>query len=305
MSIKVCSIIVTFNRKDLLVKNIDAVVSQSYKSDILIIDNASTDGTEDLLLQRYDFDRLHITYYNTGVNIGGSGGFYTGLKLAHESGKYNYFWLMDDDGRPLGIDCLKVLIDAIPHFKELDILNSLVVCEDGNTLSFGLSDYTSKDLITDEYVVGYNNPFNGTLVPSALVSKIGLPHKEFFIGYDEVEYMARCKKNGGDTITITNSLYFHPQPQLNTYRFLGRTFVSIEGNWKDYYRLRNRIFYLKEYFGSFNAIKTGIKKVIGTFIFAKDGKIRKTKTVYHAVVDGYNGDFSVDDFHILKKYHKK
>ena len=48
---KVLAIIVTHNRKELLNECINALIGQSYPSDILIIDNASTDGTNDLIFQ--------------------------------------------------------------------------------------------------------------------------------------------------------------------------------------------------------------------------------------------------------------
>ena len=43
---KVAIIVVTYNRKKLLKKNIEALLNQNYKDfDLFIIDNASTDGT--------------------------------------------------------------------------------------------------------------------------------------------------------------------------------------------------------------------------------------------------------------------
>lgn len=304
MNYKICSIVVTFNRKSLLSLNIDSLLMQSYKTDILIIDNASTDGTEEYIKSRYDFKENSITYYNTEKNIGGSGGFYTGLKLASESNKYNYYWLMDDDGRPVNSDTLQKLVDYLPQAKDYDIVNSLVVQEDNESLTFGLANYHKRSQIKESIVFGYNNPFNGTLIPHKLVTKMGLPRKEFFIGYDEVEYMARCKRNGGELITLTDSLYFHPLPKMPTYKLFGRTVAVYDGGWKQYYRLRNTICFEKEYFGKIRAIKTSICTVLYVLAFTKPNKLKVLKTIIHATVDGYKGDFSVNDFHITNKYKK-
>ena len=45
---KVAAVVVTYNRKALLLENIESLLSQTKKDvlDIYVIDNASTDGTE-------------------------------------------------------------------------------------------------------------------------------------------------------------------------------------------------------------------------------------------------------------------
>ncbi|MWL11388.1 glycosyltransferase, partial [Escherichia coli] len=74
MNKEVIAVIVTYNRKALLLKVIDAVINQSYPlKKILIIDNNSTDGTEMFISNRLSDV---VKYKNTGGNLGGAGGFY-------------------------------------------------------------------------------------------------------------------------------------------------------------------------------------------------------------------------------------
>ena len=76
---KVMAIIVTFNRKELLKESIEALLNQSYKNcDILVVDNASSDGTREFI-SGY-IDNKKVIYKNTEVNIGGAGGFNFGIK---------------------------------------------------------------------------------------------------------------------------------------------------------------------------------------------------------------------------------
>lgn len=50
MDKKVTAVVVTYNRKTLLKECIESLLAQTYKNlDILVIDNASTDGTEDFV----------------------------------------------------------------------------------------------------------------------------------------------------------------------------------------------------------------------------------------------------------------
>ena len=87
-------VIVTYNRLELLKECIYNCINQSYKfNKIIIVNNASSDGTEEYL--------RHLTYDNVVIvtskeNFGGAGGYYLGVK---EANKYNldYLLFIDDD----------------------------------------------------------------------------------------------------------------------------------------------------------------------------------------------------------------
>ena len=95
------AVIVTYNRKDLLKESIEALCRQTRPSDIMVVDNASTDGTEEMVREIMASMSEHsehgkIIYHNMGENLGGAGGFSFGVKQAYNDG-YKYIWLMDDD----------------------------------------------------------------------------------------------------------------------------------------------------------------------------------------------------------------
>ena len=64
--------------------------------DILVFDNASTDGTEEAVRE---MNLPRVKYQNTGRNLGGAGGFAFGVKAAAQAGDA-YLWRMDDDTLP-------------------------------------------------------------------------------------------------------------------------------------------------------------------------------------------------------------
>lgn len=95
----IVAIIVTFNRRNLLAKCLRAVLHQEgILCDVLVIDNASTDGTGTYIQNTYG-ERKDVIYINTGKNLGGAGGFKVGIREAVTRG-YTYVWLMDDDTIP-------------------------------------------------------------------------------------------------------------------------------------------------------------------------------------------------------------
>lgn len=92
------AVVVTYNRKELLRQCITKLLRQKGIScDVIIIDNASTDGTEEMI--HTEFNQTTVIYENTGKNLGGAGGFEYGIEKAVRMG-YEYVWIMDDDTLP-------------------------------------------------------------------------------------------------------------------------------------------------------------------------------------------------------------
>ena len=214
---QIAVIVVTFNRKELLKKCLNALFSQEYKpAAIYIIDNNSSDGTHQTL-QKEGFlknETIQIHYINTGKNLGGAGGFSLGVKTAHETGLYDAYVLMDDDGCPDKNE----IKNLVPHLGKYDYINALVVDIDDETkLSFGWNKETGRDrdkasLLQNEdgVVLNYASPFNGTMVSKRLVDKIGYPKAEMFIYGDEIEYLNRSKRNGFVPVTVVTAIHRHP-----------------------------------------------------------------------------------------------
>lgn len=108
---KVIAVIVTYNRIKLLKECLNAVLSQTYKvHKIVLIDNASTDGTADLFIKGGEYDKDVIDYRRMETNLGGAGGFYEGIKICRDM-ECDYVWIMDDDTIPY-TDCLEELMSA-------------------------------------------------------------------------------------------------------------------------------------------------------------------------------------------------
>ena len=92
------AVVVTFNRLEMLQRQLQRLAEVPELDEVLVVDNASTDGTgEWLRTQPAPAETL-------AENTGGAGGFSHGLERAVESGA-DLVWLMDDDGLPEP-DCL-------------------------------------------------------------------------------------------------------------------------------------------------------------------------------------------------------
>lgn len=95
--LKIATIVVTYNRKEKLIRCLQHIQDQNLSTDIIVIDNMSTDGTQEVLKSLIQNHK--IIYKRLEKNIGGAGGFSEGIKYAYNLG-YEYFWVMDDDCMP-------------------------------------------------------------------------------------------------------------------------------------------------------------------------------------------------------------
>jgi len=92
------AIVVTFNRKKLLLEAVTALMNQTVPpAKIILIDNHSTDGTKQLLKEQGLLDNAQIDYRYLADNIGGAGGFARGMQIAQANDNLDWISLSDDD----------------------------------------------------------------------------------------------------------------------------------------------------------------------------------------------------------------
>ena len=206
---KVVAVIVTYNRKELLCECIDALLNQDYNNcDILVIDNASTDGTEKELNKYKKNNKFN--YFNTGENLGGAGGFNVGIKKAYELG-CDFIWVMDDDCI-VHKDSLTKLLEADNELDgEYGFLASKVLWKDDSICKMNIPKKTFgkwlKDFDTNYQTIAMSS-FVSLFLKAETVRKYGLPIKDFFIWTDDWEYTRRISREN-KCYFISNSIVTH------------------------------------------------------------------------------------------------
>jgi len=247
----VFAIVVTYNRKQLLIQCLSALAKQTQPlSKIIIVDNASTDGTLQELHHSGLLENPCMQLLSLEQNTGGAGGFSTGMKYAFEQGA-DYVWMMDDDAMPH----LNALEELMKYATPQHIFASLAVHEQQiswemtvKTGDIWQATHNPADIL--EKMEVYSLPFLGFMIHREMVEKIGLPDTAFFIAADDTEYCLRAKQAGSKLFLAGRSLIEHPKAQHQEYKVLGKkiNYVSLPP-WKRYYDTRNRIFIAKKYFG--------------------------------------------------------
>jgi len=205
----VAVIVVTYNRKELLIQCIQSILKQTIeKLTVFVVDNNSNDGTQDLFQEKICDDR--VRYYNTGLNIGGAGGFNYGMKKAYEEG-YEYFWLMDDDSMPSpdALDRIHAASDLLN--EDYGFLCSYVKWTDDSPCKMNIPRIDSNwlksaDLMHNNLVAVTSATFVGYFTRKAVVEKVGLPIKEFFIWNDDTNFSLRINQHYKSYIVLDSTI---------------------------------------------------------------------------------------------------
>lgn len=243
---RVCAIVVTYNRKEMLRECLASLRAQNRPVDtVLVIDNASTDGTLALLSE--EFDWCEVLPLET--NSGGAGGFHAGMRWAYDQ-NFDWMWLMDDDGFPLP-DCLQLLLEANGP-------DSVPVPLQKNKLgyTYGISQWTGTAVEVTAAVLANDLPrrghylfaFVGPLISRTIVENIGLPHHNFFIYFDDWEYALRIEKQTkAEVVVVPEAIFLHDiGGNARDCKLLWHVSVRVTpAPWKLYYGARNAVWTLK------------------------------------------------------------
>lgn len=292
--LNITTVIVTYNRKALLIRCLAAVSEQTRRPDrILIVDNASNDGTRELLQSEGWLSRSDIELLALNDNTGGAGGFAAGLKHAMEAGA-NWAWMMDDDAEPHP--------DALQHLTDRplnsDYLYGSVAMVNGK-LSWPMVPKGGKpkdtiydqDRLPEETDVQFL-PFLGILVSSSMVKHIGLPDAGFFIAADDVDYCMRARTAGAKVILVGSSHIAHPASERYRLWLPGREFYSLKlAPWKRYYDVRNRIFVARNHYGAklwYSTIPGSFLRLFAT-LWHEDNRLAQIKAFGAGMIDGLLG----------------
>ena len=191
----VAAVVVTYNRLDFLKQCLSHLNSQTVPCDILVVDNASQDGTSEWISD-YAQNNDHVFCHRMETNSGGAGGFNFGMRRAAEAG-YSYIWIMDDDCLPRE-DALEQLLNAysIIHPSPCGFVSSAVLWTDGseckmNRQKIRKAYYEHVELMRHGIIQVEQATFVSLLFPADTVRSVGLPISDFFIWGDDIEYTRR------------------------------------------------------------------------------------------------------------------
>ncbi len=236
-------IIVTWNKQSYvidLLKSLEKIHYHQENLDIVVVDNASTDGTTQYLKTHFP----EIMLIENEENLGGTGGFNTGLSYAFSQpeSRYDYLWLLDNDVI-VHPDTLSELVQILEKEKDVAVAGSTMmqltvphrINEMGAFVDMGrgtlvlnrhlkdvsglqgksIEDIQNSPVDLSMYLRNCQSSMDveyvaaASLLVRAEVAKAAKVWDDFFIHFDDVEWCLRIAKMGYRIVVSARSLIWH------------------------------------------------------------------------------------------------
>lgn len=292
---KIICVIVTYNRKDLLKKSLDSVIKEWLKKEnIILIDNNSTDWTNELIKNEY-LDKLQ--YFLLNENIWWAWWFSYGLELAYKQW-WDYFLLFDDDVEmlPWGIDNYKKYIskwDIIVWRKKNIDWSDYEYWHNINIKNWNLKKIKKydRDLFIERDFIEMNAvTFEWVFFSRKVIEKIWFPEKDFFIQWDDTWFWLKAFLNWFKIIYIKDYTFIRLLWEKVKIIFW-RKMENLK-SFSLYYQIRNK-FLLNKFINTildqkvnhtFNTIKFSVLVFI-YIVFTQNNKISLIKALFNWLKD--------------------
>lgn len=297
-------VVCNYNKKDYILDCIQSILDSEGSFDLYVVDNASDDGSASAIREKYG---NRVILIENKENLGGSGGFNTGLRYAMDKG-YQYLMCVDNDVR-FDKKNIVELAGFLKRHKETAVAGSKVLFMDdpGRIQTMGAiidySKYGVKDLyhysiddgsIMEEVYCDYV-PACSLMVKTEALLKVGLMPEENFIYYDDMDWGVRFNLAGYKVAAVPSAKVWHK----------GGGKVS-STTFNKYYMFRNRICFFmkylkdeeKENFARY-ILDELYRSVCACFLKGDDAMAKTFMYAYDDAVHGITGKAA--DYKIMKR----
>ncbi len=216
----ITAVIVNWNRSEDIVRLLDSIALIDYKLlNIVVVDNASTDDSVEAI-KNHEQDVILIENQS---NLGGTGGFNTGVRHALEHLEQDYIWLLDNDATvdPGALTALVSSMNmdpliAVAGSKILNAHDPAFIVETGANIDWrtasvipinrNIPNIDNEPAIMDvEYVA-----ICSALLRVTAIRKIGLMDERYFLLWDDMDWGVSFKQAGYRVVAVNDSLIYHP-----------------------------------------------------------------------------------------------
>jgi rhamnopyranosyl-N-acetylglucosaminyl-diphospho-decaprenol beta-1,3/1,4-galactofuranosyltransferase len=244
LTLSVASVTVAYNAAGLLPRQLEALLRQTHPlQEIIVVDNASTDGTVEMLSPQFPL----VTVLRMKENVGMGGGLAAGMAYASLKKGHDWVWTFDHDSVP-NDDALQTLLDgaeSLGDIQELGIMAALPVHQ-------GTGDCYHPLFWNDGFVKPSEEQrrqpiwfadlviSSGCLVRREVVQKVGLPRADFFIDFVDFEYCLRARAQGYKVAIVPGAKFDHEIGHTREVWLPGRSRLWwTQAPFREYYLTRN------------------------------------------------------------------
>lgn len=255
-------IIVSYNSSQVLGPCLQSIERQEFdgRVEVIVVDNASSDGTPEMIRDRYPWVKVvagdQNVGYSRGVNIG----------IRRATGRYLFILNPDTVVRA---DSMQRLVEFMDRTPDAGIAGPRLVFHDGNTQLSCRRFYTFKVLLLRRTPLGRLFPKSravrehlmldfdhestrvvdwilgaAMMVRREAVESVGLMDERFFLYFEDVDWCYRMKQKGLAVYYYPESVITHGYQRESAQRVLNRSFVSHLVSLFRYYEKWNSVAYV-------------------------------------------------------------
>ncbi len=205
-------VVVTFRARDLLAACLDSLAAQTTPHRVLVIDNASTDGTTELLAHRFP----QVPVVRLPTNTGFAGGLAAGLARVGT----RWTALLNDDATAAP-DWLAELVSVARREPGAAAVTSRMLLGDGDRINnlgvgltrqgygfdLGLGRPADDGFGTVTEVFGFSG--GAALLDTAAVRAVGGSPAEFFLYYEDTDLSWRLRLAGHRVVSAPDAVVRH------------------------------------------------------------------------------------------------
>lgn len=286
-------VICNYNKKNDALACIRSILESKFQDyDIYVVDNASTDGSAEAIRNAYG---EQVTLLVNQENLGGSGGFNTGLRAAFQKG-YPYLMCVDNDAL-LDENAVGNLLAFLQEHPETGIAAAKIyhreapdyVQQFGQKIDFEnfCTDVTYLNAYEDgsmpEYVYTDAVAACALMIRRSVIEKIGFMPEENFLYWDDTEWCYLCNRAGWKVASVGNAIALHAMGAKK----------ELENTFPTYYAWRNWIRFFMRYTepGDWEAMAGTFLDSMFQIVYEglHKGEKNRTRTVMLAYDDALHG----------------
>jgi GT2 family glycosyltransferase len=259
-------------------------IQEDYK--IVLIDNKSTDDSIDKLekwIQNQKELSSNLIFITSSENNGYAAGNNIGIKYVESQEDAEFIWILNNDTL-IKADILENLLNCYKNLEKENIalLGSKILNEDFSIQSIGYlnSKYTedeikSKSSIEVEHISGCSIFFRADRI-----KEIGYIPEEYFLYYEETDWMKHIKQKGFKIFTCLSSQLIHKH---------AKSTGGIYSPFVIYYMTRNQILFNRKYLNSIEYylfILKIINRNLLKIVFYSFKNLELSKSIFTGTIDG-------------------
>jgi GT2 family glycosyltransferase len=214
-------VIVTWNKRADVLNLLDSLHAiRCNCANIVVVDNASTDGSAESIRRH----PLAVTLIENAENLGGTGGFNTGIRYALQHLEQEYLWLLDNDAE-VTASTLDKMVAVLEGDRSIGVAGSCIMSPEDHGLIVEAGGFVDADSATWRPNRRYQRyeslpkgaavedvdyvPACSAVVRAELFGKLGILDERFFLHWDDIDFCARVREAGYRVAAVLDSQVFH------------------------------------------------------------------------------------------------